>query len=1034
MHSFSWKTRWVFLLSICLFLWPASALFAQQDFAGPDKPAEYMVYQYPGVALVIRVDIPETEFTSEIYGTDQALLRASAVPGARLIPIYQFIDSPDRARQIMIKITPKNQVDRDLVGLELIQLNLSDPNNGVLVQGYRLMSTGMQRSYSNDTSTWTSKVYSLRSAASTWAHLGWEEMRLWSEYASAHLVMEKLDDELSALELAGLIQQQSRRSGDALIELGARVLEADALIQGAERTSGDVSHGRSNQALTQLMDTSRMAKEMGLLREQSRALFKRGLVLEQLGETEQAVAQYDKALEVAVRAGHVELSNEIRSTAAVAYESMGSTAGAIGMLEEIEAQDSGEEELTLYDSLHEKGRLLNNDFRFAEAAEALQQSLQLRRADPESGPWGPTALALAWSWYSLGYEQESLVLVEDSLQRTPPRMNRAALARAHGSNATTHRLNGDFALMEQERQRQADMLDGDFGQAELLLQQGLDTWARDGAGSNEARRRLQRVSTVARQSGEAGMDALSNLYLCLLQVDRNAGACTADQANGWLESLEQLAEPSLFAEGRFAWARIQQKQGRPNGAVSVLEDLLQDISYYREVLPGVLGAWYWQHRGHVARLYLDVSLSQAGASQQRFVDGGQVLRAFEWVREIGNQEVSAAGQDPRQSSAAQDLRTLIGRAADGQDSDRSRARTALVNFRRQGGGGVSKPTREDLGGVLRTLTDDESLLTFYFSQRAVYALVGRRNGVRLLKLPRPERILSEVTILTDLLGSGDIRAVQPLLASLGELMLQPIRRELPETIYLLSAGPMTGMPLDALKLDGEYLALRHQVVNLVRLESLTNRLDMLNVPWPERVFLAGNPQDSQELFSYDIRVSQEMARVTNRFVGPGLNIIQGVALGPDEFQDERFARSDLIHLAVPGTLNLGFPERSRLRLSGTQSDPGSGILNPDDLPRVDLSARLVVMSGTGVEGDSPSGFDSRLGFVSELLGAGAGAVISTLWPAGDETTALLLDEFYQELQTSGNVLDSLMKVRRKRIMSGEEYEFEGWAGFRLYIR
>ena len=66
-------------------------------------------------------------------------------------------------------------------------------------------------------------------------------------------------------------------------------------------------------------------------------------------------------------------------------------------------------------------------------------------------------------------------------------------------------------------------------------------------------------------------------------------------------------------------------------------------------------------------------------------------------------------------------------------------------------------------------------------------------------------------------------------------------------------------------------------------------------------FLAGNPQDGQDLFSYDMQVSAEVTAVTDAFVGPGLNIVQGVALQKDEFQDQRFAGAGLMHLAIPGT-------------------------------------------------------------------------------------------------------------------------------------
>ena len=105
-----------------------------------------------------------------------------------------------------------------------------------------------------------------------------------------------------------------------------------------------------------------------------------------------AVGQYQEALDVAVAANEAEMANEIRSTAAVVYESLGQTAGALAMLDRISGEEEGGTEVEVVDSQYEKGRLLNQDYRFAEAVPVLTEALATQQQSEEVSAWGPTAL------------------------------------------------------------------------------------------------------------------------------------------------------------------------------------------------------------------------------------------------------------------------------------------------------------------------------------------------------------------------------------------------------------------------------------------------------------------------------------------------------------------------------------------------------------------------------------------------------------------------------------------------------------------
>ena len=148
------------------------------SYATPARPAEYMIYQYPGVNLVVKVDAAEVEFESKIYGPEQALLKSSGVPVRRVGPIYQFIDAVDTPRQLMVEVTPAESIDRSRVSLELIQLSGRDRNSQEYARAYKLFALGTETANSAYSATWWRIAHTLISAAIAFAELVWEEMRL----------------------------------------------------------------------------------------------------------------------------------------------------------------------------------------------------------------------------------------------------------------------------------------------------------------------------------------------------------------------------------------------------------------------------------------------------------------------------------------------------------------------------------------------------------------------------------------------------------------------------------------------------------------------------------------------------------------------------------------------------------------------------------------------------------------------------------------------------------------------------------------
>jgi CHAT domain-containing protein/tetratricopeptide (TPR) repeat protein len=1010
------------LLTILLLLFSWHLYAVQPGQVSDARPAEYMIYQYPNVSLVVKIEAPETEMDSKIYGPENALIKSSGIPGSRVGPLYQFIDAVDKPRQLMIKITPGRPVERSRISMELIQLPERDWSSATFAKAYNLFSSGTEEAHSNDSTTWSMKVYTLRNSARAFGNLGWEEMQLWSEFYAAHLVLHKLNDVLMAMELVQAVRGAARRAGFEEIELASLILEGEALQRAGKSTMGKVGYQRYEQLHTVLDQVVILADKLNLPSEKARALFSDGLAYQQQEQMTEAVGKFQSALDVALTTPNSDLTNEIRGTAASAYESQGSTAGAIELLEDIgnDLQSDAGQEFT--DNLFEKGRILNNTYRYREASIELDQALSLQKINAAAGSWGATGLALARSYYSLGELEKARKLMLDAIPRTELHAHRSALIEAYDSLARIHRVRGQFDQMAGYREKQAELLVSQESRVSFLFESGIDAWKRGGSRTSNASDLMAQSARLAKASGMALAAYRAAIYECLLRIEKSGrGACTAASVRQPYDALVNSGIPWIALDAGLVKARILLSEGQPGGALSLLEGLVDDLLFFRQELPGVLGAWYWLTKGDVFQQYLEAAASGS--------NGKGTLVALDRVR-LTEGIVASTEQEEQ-------LRALLARrefASGAEASELGRSANAEWRNRRREFSPLIRPLdNEGLESLLSGLARDETILSYYFSGSAAYALLGSRKGVSMNRLGDSRTISGQLDRLQQNLDDRTGGLV-PYLDALGKTLLQPLSKSLTQNIYLLPAGPLNGFPFDALRLDGAFLAEQHRVVNLMSLAGTSGLGSELAPGFRDTVFLAGNPQAAQALFSYDMQVSEEISAVRDAFVGPGLNIIQGVALQKDEFKDPRFAAAGLIHLAIPGTLDLATPDYSMLLMSRASAESVTDNLHPGDIRELDFQASLVVLSRTSVTARAQSGFDSNLGFVSDFLVNGASNVVFSLRSGNDSETAVFMADFYRQLDSSQSVSEALSRSKARLMKSTDSENFMSWAGFQLFIR
>jgi len=135
-----------------------------------------------------------------------------------------------------------------------------------------------------------------------------------------------------------------------------------------------------------------------------------------------------------------------------------------------------------------------------------------------------------------------------------------------------------------------------------------------------------------------------------------------------------------------------------------------------------------------------------------------------------------------------------------------------------------------------------------------------------------------------------------------------------------------------------------------------------------------------------------------------------------------------LHFAGHSLVNDQAPWRSGIVL-GRAADGSDSILTAAEIARDSLGAPAVILSACESGGGRARPGEGVAGLTSAFLSAGAPAVVATLWPVDDRTTARLMDEFYAELADGATIAAALRGAQGiVRADPATRHPFY-WAGF-----
>lgn len=140
----------------------------------------------------------------------------------------------------------------------------------------------------------------------------------------------------------------------------------------------------------------------------------------------------------------------------------------------------------------------------------------------------------------------------------------------------------------------------------------------------------------------------------------------------------------------------------------------------------------------------------------------------------------------------------------------------------------------------------------------------------------------------------------------------------------------------------------------------------------------------------------------------------------------------ILHFATHGVVDEAHPELSRIFLQSSGSEDGD--LYSGEIYNLDLDASLVTLSACETGLGKISRGEGVIGLSRALVYAGAQRLIVSFWSVADESTALLMNDFYKNLIDQFNPAESPSALQRAKLDMIREAKYAEpyyWAPFVL---
>lgn len=346
---------------------------------------------------------------------------------------------------------------------------------------------------------------------------------------------------------------------------------------------------------------------------------------------------------------------------------------------------------------------------------------------------------------------------------------------------------------------------------------------------------------------------------------------------------------------------------------------------------------------------------------------------------------------------------------------------------------------ESLDRVQSALPRDTAVLAYFVGDFESHAWLLTRQELRHKKLPGMERLQKEIATAIGARGgnAGSATATR----ALGALLLGDVLRGIGETrMLIIPDGVLNAVPFAAMSTGAgsDQLVMDRFVLGYAPSLALAMNSPRRVMPNHNRVAVVSDP-----VYAADDRRLQLASGVKGgtlrgpaetspnnltrlpysgleaRAVLDALDTRQVIALAGFDATPSRvyalpFQDLSVLHFATHALARQDTPEQSALYLSEYAAD-GTRVtdskITVGEIAQKGLRADVVVLSGCATGDGSELRGEGVLGLTYGFLANGSGAVVASLWPIEDASTARFMKEFYSAYRTKAQPAEALRNAQ-----------------------
>lgn len=314
----------------------------------------------------------------------------------------------------------------------------------------------------------------------------------------------------------------------------------------------------------------------------------------------------------------------------------------------------------------------------------------------------------------------------------------------------------------------------------------------------------------------------------------------------------------------------------------------------------------------------------------------------------------------------------------------------------------------ELSSIQASLAETSAIVSYFQAGAAIGAFVVRAEHVQVVPgLCSVERVEALTRRLTFQLnrsiaepspaGRAKVR-IDRELAALYDLLLAPIRSMLQglEHLTFLPDGAMFCLPFGLLRDEGRYLIERFDLSVAPSASIACRMAHAVADRGGERALVVGVADQVAP------QIADEAAVVAQAI--PGAQLLADEAATARAFLTKASGAS-LIHLACHGHFSATDPLESRFKLADRW-------VTAREIFGLDLHGATVVLSCCDLGRNRVAPGSEIFGVTRAFLASGVSALVTSLWPAHDQTTRALMQDLYGHLVRGGSVTASLAAAQR----------------------